>query len=361
MFKNHKWKLLASSLVILLPMLFGLAVWDSLPRQMINHWGVDGTADSVGSRATVVFVLPLVLLAVHWLGIFITAKDRGNANQSRRVVGMVLWIIPLLSVFVNGLVYAVALGMEFSPMVVLFLSMGVLFLVMGNYMPKCRQNSTIGIKIKWTLENEENWNATHRLAGKLWAAGGVLMLGGIFLPIEAGVGVMLGVILVMVAIPVGYSCWYYRKQLRDGAAENAPCPGSKPSKRVTAGSLIVGIAILAAVFLFVSAGKIRVDYQADRFTIDADFWEDITVRYDAVTAMEYRENVAVGSRTIGFGGTRIQAGSFRNGEFGNYTRYSYAGNKGCVVLYLDEHVLVLNGPDEAATKAIYEQLKANIQ
>ncbi|MBR2895453.1 MAG: DUF1648 domain-containing protein, partial [Oscillospiraceae bacterium] len=66
MIKNHKWKLLVSSLLILAPMLVGLLYWNELPGQMATHWGVNGTADGWSSRTFAVVGMPLLLLAMHW-------------------------------------------------------------------------------------------------------------------------------------------------------------------------------------------------------------------------------------------------------------------------------------------------------
>ena len=75
-------------------------------------------------------------------------------------------------------------------------------------MPKCKQNYTIGIKILWTLHSEENWNRTHRFAGRLWLVCGiVIMLTGFF----GGVWAFFGITLAMIVAPVVYSYALYRK------------------------------------------------------------------------------------------------------------------------------------------------------
>ena len=83
-----------------------------------------------------------------------------------------------------------------------------MFTIIGNYLPKARQNYTIGIKIPWTLANEENWNRTHRLAGYLWMACGILMIIMCltrFVPFEW----LIGLFLIMVLVPCIYSCWLH--------------------------------------------------------------------------------------------------------------------------------------------------------
>ena len=88
------------------------------------------------------------------------------------------------------------------------LFMGALFVIIGNYMPKCKQSYTIGIKIPWTLNDEENWNKTHRMAGFLWVIGGVVIMATAFL----GTFQLLFVVLIpMVIIPFVYSYLLYKK------------------------------------------------------------------------------------------------------------------------------------------------------
>ena len=86
--------------------------------------------------------------------------------------------------------------------------MGLVFVAVGNYLPKCRLNYTIGIKIPWTLNSEENWNKTHRLAGFVWVIGGVLIA---VLSIFSTLWLIFPVILVMTLIPMIYSYLLYRK------------------------------------------------------------------------------------------------------------------------------------------------------
>ena len=89
------------------------------------------------------------------------------------------------------------------------LLLGVIFIVIGNYLPKCRQNYTVGIKVPWTLASEANWDATHRMAGKLWVAGGVLILLLAIQPWIPAFPISLVLILAVTFIPMIYSFVYY--------------------------------------------------------------------------------------------------------------------------------------------------------
>ena len=212
MIRNNKWKLLISSLVILLPVLAGLLLWDVLPEQIPTHWGVNGQPDGWSSKAVAVFALPGFLLAMHWLCMIVTATDPKNKNQSPKAVRLTLWIVPALSLLLGTVVYITAMGGEIGVDTVVPAFVGLLLAVVGNYLPKCSQNHTIGIKISWTLYSEENWNATHRFAGKVWVIGGLVIAAGSFLPGSWTFGVLLAVAAAMVILPVVYSYRYYKKE-----------------------------------------------------------------------------------------------------------------------------------------------------
>jgi uncharacterized membrane protein len=72
--------------------------------------------------------------------------------------------------------YPLNLGYPVNTTYVGELFVGMILIVIGNYMPKARQNYTIGIRLPWTLANEENWNRTHRIAGYLWLISGILVV-----------------------------------------------------------------------------------------------------------------------------------------------------------------------------------------
>ena len=81
----------------LLPMVVGLILWNRLPDTMLTHWGADGTADGTGSKALAVFGFPAILAVLNLLGFLFTAADPRQNDQNKKALGMVSWIMPLLS------------------------------------------------------------------------------------------------------------------------------------------------------------------------------------------------------------------------------------------------------------------------
>ena len=208
MIRKHLKLLIITSVITLLPLFAGLILWDRLPAQMPTHWNMAWEVDGWSSKAFAVFGLPLMLLGFQWLCLLGTAADPKRENHPQKVVQLVLWVIPVLSVLLHTLTFATALGKQVQMEVILPVFIGLLFSIIGNYMPKCRQNYTIGIKIPWTLNSEENWNRTHRFAGWVWTFGGlVILLTGFF----GSFWLFLPITLVMVLAPIVYSGLLYRK------------------------------------------------------------------------------------------------------------------------------------------------------
>ena len=210
MIKKNLKVLIITSVVILLPILAGLILWNQLPDPMPTHWNASGEVDGWSSKPFAVFGLPLILLAAQWLCVLATTTDPKRQNHSEKIYHLVFWIIPVLSIVLHAVTYLTVLGVGVRMEMVMPIFMGLLFVIIGNYLPKCKQNYTIGIKIPWTLNNEENWNRTHRFAGWLWTFCGVaIMFTGFF----GGFWVFLPITLFMVLVPVFYSYSLHRKGL----------------------------------------------------------------------------------------------------------------------------------------------------
>lgn len=211
MLKKYRKTLVITTIITLLPVLAGMILWEKLPEQMPTHFNAAGEVDGWSSKAFGVIGLPLILAAVQWfcaLGSLV--MDPKAKNVEGKVFGLVLWIIPVASVLLNALVYCTALGMDVSVEIIMPMVIGLMMVVIGNWLPKCKQSYTLGIKLPWTLADEDNWNRTHRFAGPLWVAGGFVMMatalfGGVWLYL------MLAALLVMVVAPTVYSYLLFKR------------------------------------------------------------------------------------------------------------------------------------------------------
>ena len=214
MLKKYRKTLIITTVIILLPVLAGLILWDRLPEKLPMHFNAAGEVDGWAGKAVGVFAMPAFFVAVQWLcavGSFKMDPKANNLND--KVMGLVLWFIPVLSVLMHTLVYCTALGMEMNVQIVIPVLIGLVMIAIGNWLPKCKQTYTLGIRLPWTLENEDNWNRTHRFAGPIWVVCGLVimlcgLIGGAFL------WVMLAALLTMIAAPTVYSYLLFKGKIK---------------------------------------------------------------------------------------------------------------------------------------------------
>ena len=331
MISKYKKELALSSFVIVLPALVSLAV----PALNATR------------------LLCLSLLTGQWLCVVVTAADPGNQGRNEKPLRLVLWIMPILSLLCAGLFYALSAGISLSVGRITTLCLGLMFVAIGNYLPKCRRNYTIGIKVTWALASDENWNATHRFAGRVWVIGGIAVMLAALLPEGWNVSAaVLGAVVISV-IPTVYSYCYYRGQLARG---EKPDPLPALSSRYWKISAAVTVAIVAFVAVMLFSGKVETRFGSDSFTVRGSFYGSQTVSYADVDSVELRAGDVPGSRVFGVGSFRLLLGTFRNDEFGTYIRYTYYKPEACVVVRMGEKVLVLSGKDSAETRKIYDRL-----
>lgn len=191
-------------------MLVGLCFWNRLPEEIATHFDSEGVPNGYSSRAFAVIGLPLFMLAMHALCLFVTLFDPKRRNISGKLFSMMVWLCPAISWLSGGAILSYALGLRLNFARVMPVLMGLLFVFIGNYLPKCRQNYTVGIKLPWTLDNEDNWNHTHRFAGWVWTAGGLIVaaLGLLGMRMKF---VFPALILVMSVCPAVYSFLYAQR------------------------------------------------------------------------------------------------------------------------------------------------------
>ena len=206
------------------------------------------------------------------------------------------------------------------------------------------------------MESEENWDATHRYAGKLWCLGGLLLMVCALIPSVLMVILLWFVILAaMVILPTRYSYRFYKSQVAEGKVEKSPV---KPRSIVLIAALVLAFGAFLAWSLF--SGDIQYVYGTDSLTVDASGWGDLTIPYGSVTSVEYFDQDpsqdASGFRTNGLGNFKVALGSFENDLYGDYTRYTFASCGACVVLESDGRTIVLNAPDAASTQELYQSL-----
>lgn len=208
MIKKNRVTLLLTTAVLMLPMLVGILLWDKLPDRIPIHWGLSGEVDGWGSKALAVFGFPLLMMAIHWGCAFATSADPKSKDVGDKPMAIMLWGCPVISLICHTFLFAAALGYTPSVEIVMPAVLGLVFMIIGNYLPKCKRNRTIGIKLYWTLTDDENWTHTHRFAGWVWTLGGAVIAAT---AIFGNLVITLVLTFLIALLPTLYSYLYYRK------------------------------------------------------------------------------------------------------------------------------------------------------
>lgn len=359
MIRNNKWKAIVSSLIILLPILAGIILWDKLPANMATHFTPDGTADGFMGKTFAVFVMPVILLALHLVMLAVTSIEWKNKNQNKKVIAIAFLIVPIISLFTGSVIYAVALGWEAKLEILFPIFIGILFILMGNYLPKATRSRTFGIKTFYTLRNDENWHKTHRLGSKLMVATGIVVLFTVFFPIIVSFIAMFVMLAVTIIASYVYSYCIY-KEHREAGIKYDTAPRTKGDKIAICITAVAIPLILIGVIILMFTGDVTVTYGDTSFVVDSIYHDASEIKYDAITAIEYRENFNKGIRQYGFASARLMLGSFRNDELGSYILYAYTGKGDAVIISVGDKTLVVGGLTNADTAEIYETLQMKI-
>ena len=202
-------ELIVSTIACFIPMVISLLFYNKLPDQVPTHFGLNGEANGYSSKVFFTFAMPFLFMALHLFVNIVIQNDPKRANSPKIMFSLVRWLIPVLMTIVTGLSIAAALNVNINVSTWILCFIGILFIVIGNYLPKCKQNYTIGIKLPWTLNSEENWNKTHRMAGYTWIILGIIQIMNAFF--NFGDTITLWSILIMAIIPGIYSFILYKK------------------------------------------------------------------------------------------------------------------------------------------------------
>lgn len=199
--------------LLLYPFLFILLAWNQLPPQIPVHWNFAGEADSFVNKEYGIFLIPLFNVGIWLLLIFLPRIDPRYRNylQNPKAFRIIRLVVVFMLVILNCTSFCIALGYNINMVTVVYYTILLLFLVLGNSIVNIRSNYFIGVRTPWTLSNEDVWRKTHRFAGKLWVALALFFtVIGLVLPITSSL-LLLSFIALVVCIPVGYSYVVHRQ------------------------------------------------------------------------------------------------------------------------------------------------------
>jgi uncharacterized membrane protein len=214
--KKNLFTTLIVILIALLPAGYLALIWDSLPQSVPVHFGANMKPDRIGDKKELWLVVGL--MAAVSVGIYFLLNNLHRFDPKRKgmppsssfrklATGLVVFLSALSMVIVASAKGGVDLQKLLFPL------LGLLFAFLGNYMHNIKPNYFAGIRLPWTLSSDENWRRTHQLAGKIWFAGGLLLvIAGLLLPATFMWIVVAVLVLVMIVIPTVYSYRLFRQQ-----------------------------------------------------------------------------------------------------------------------------------------------------
>lgn len=210
---KHDWFLF----VLILALFFiSFYAYPKLPEQVAMHWNLEGEADNFMGRFWGAFMMPLLGLGILLLMIFLPVIDPRRENYTKFSKSYRLIRIGLVLFF--AVIHIVALGVNLGYNIdigkIVSLGIGILFILIGNYMPKIRHNYFLGIKVPWTLASEKVWRKTHRLAGKLYVLAGIIVLLSVFLGDKVRFWIVMIAIIGSSVASIVYSYFVYREEER---------------------------------------------------------------------------------------------------------------------------------------------------
>jgi len=196
--------------ITIIPWIYLVSIWNSLPETIPVHFGMNGTPDKYGQRNEI-FLWPAICTALSILvyllltNIYKLDPKRSTPKLSgtflKIAMAVVIFISCITIILLSWTVKQHTIGLN-----LLLVMIGLLLAYVGNVMHSIKPNYFAGFRVPWTLESEENWKATHLLGSKIWFGGGILIaILALFIKPIIMFFIMLGIVMVMLIIPTVYS------------------------------------------------------------------------------------------------------------------------------------------------------------
>jgi uncharacterized membrane protein len=208
--------------------------WPAAPDRIPVHWDITGQPTRYGGKFEGLLLVPLITAGVYLLFLLAPVIDpRGrNYEAFARTYSLIRTsVVATMCALYLLLTHTWIRGLQLDVVLAVNVSVGMLLIVLGNYMPKVRSNWFVGVRTPWTLESEYAWRKTHRMAGPLFVAEGiVLIVLSITRPAWA-LPALIAVVTLGAVIPTVYSYFAWRddpnRRRPAGSFERDPAGGSK--------------------------------------------------------------------------------------------------------------------------------------
>lgn len=167
-------------IITLIPFIYLTSIYNSLPDMVPVHWNASGEVNRMGSKQEL-WLIPILLSGLIYVLLkFLPRLDpKGQIEKMGNKFGYLRMAMTVfMTTLAVGIIYTTSTyktGDTNTPQWI-FILVGLLFIVLGNYMPAMKPNYFVGIRTPWTLENESIWRKTHRLGARLFIVAGVIII-----------------------------------------------------------------------------------------------------------------------------------------------------------------------------------------
>jgi uncharacterized membrane protein len=216
--KKNTFQTILAFILAMLPFGYLASIWATLPEKVALHLGIEGQPDRFGSKQELLVTI-LMLMGVSF-GIYFLLKNiekidpkqaaKLSKNTFNKLGFTLLVFFSLLSIYIVQTTISKETG-NF-----LFVIMGALFIAMGNLMHSIKQNYFVGLRLPWTLDNEDNWRKTHQLGSKIWFIGGLfILIAALLFSFKTVMIITVIAVAIMVLIPSIYSYQLFKNQFKE--------------------------------------------------------------------------------------------------------------------------------------------------
>jgi len=210
---NLKTEILPTALIIIMAVA-SVYFYQTFPETVPTHWNFQGEIDGWGSRATGAFAIPTMTLFIYLLMLLLPLIDpkKQRYSQFTRAYHIIKNLLIVFMALLYATIGASALGYFINVAMIIPMAIGILFIVLGNYMGKIKPNWFMGIRTPWTMSSESVWNKTHRMGGKVFIISGILLASNAFLPAQWRNFIFIFTILFILIGTIGYSYLVYQNE-----------------------------------------------------------------------------------------------------------------------------------------------------
>ena len=198
--------------IVSLPFIYLAYIWNELPEKVPMHWNIKGEIDRFGEKSELLLIPILLPLLIYIIFLVVPKIDPKNkiskmGNKYQHIKILLTIFMSILALFI---IYS-AKNQSFANPNYIVLLIGILYIIFGNYFKTIKANYFIGIRTPWTLENETVWKETHKLGGKMWFVGGIIVvISSLILDKQPNFALFMIITGIITIIPIAYSYFKFK-------------------------------------------------------------------------------------------------------------------------------------------------------